>query len=55
MTTSKKKPAKKKAGRKPKGGRAYSIKLTDEVADYYRRLGDNNLTLGIERAANLNR
>lgn len=42
---------KKKPGRKPKGGRVYSVKLTDAVADYYRRIGGGNLTLGIERAA----
>lgn len=46
-----KKPAKKKPGRKSKGGRAYSVKLTDAVADYYRKLGEGNLTRGIERAA----
>lgn len=43
--------AKKKPGRKPKGGRSYTVKLTDEVADQLRRLGDGNLTRGIEIAA----
>lgn len=47
----KKKTAKKKPGRKPKGGRAYSVKLTDEVADDLRKFGGDNLTRGIERAA----
>jgi hypothetical protein len=46
----KKKVAKKKPGRPSKGGRAYSVKLTDAVVEHYRRLGDGNLTLGIERA-----
>lgn len=45
------KTAKKKPGRKPKGGRVYTVKLTDEVADSLRKLGDGNLTRGIETAA----
>jgi hypothetical protein len=51
MAPAKKKAAKKAPGRKPKGGDKYTIKLTDAVANYYRKLGDGNLTLGIERAA----
>lgn len=50
----KKKKAAKKPGRKPKGGSKFTVKLTDAVADYYRKLGDGNLTLGIERGAVLN-
>jgi len=55
---SEKKPPKKKPGRKPKGGRAYTVKLTDDVADQLRKLGADengkqNLTLGIERAVSL--
>lgn len=46
-----KQSAKKKPGRKPKGGRSYTVKLTDEVAAKLRKLGEDNLTLGIERAA----
>lgn len=49
-----KKAAKKKPGRKPKGGRSYTVRLTDEVAEQLRRLGEGNLTRGIERAASLN-
>lgn len=51
----KKKPAKKKPGRKPKGGRAYTVKLTDEVADGLRKLGNDNLTRGIECAEHIAR
>jgi hypothetical protein len=50
-----KKPAKKKPGRKPKGGRVYTVKLADEVADHYRKIGDGNLTRGIETAAQVER
>jgi hypothetical protein len=54
-STIRKKPPKKKPGRKPKGGRVYTVKLTDDVADQLRKLGSDengkpNLTLGIERA-----
>jgi hypothetical protein len=45
------KAIKPKLGRPSKGGRQYNIKLTDEVAEFYRRIGEGNLTLGIERAA----
>ena len=47
-----KKPTKKR-GRPAKGGRSYSIKLTDEVADQLRQFGGEKLelTLGIERLA----
>lgn len=38
-------------GRPSKGGRLYSVRLTDAVAERLRALGDGNLTLGIERAA----
>jgi hypothetical protein len=50
----KRKTPKKKPGRKPKGGRAYTVKLTDAVAEQLRRMGEGNLTRGIERAAGLN-
>jgi hypothetical protein len=50
-----KKPPKQKPGRKPKGGRAYSVKLTDEVAAQLRKLGDGSLTRGIETAAHVER
>lgn len=50
-----KKKAAKKPGRKPKGGRAYSVKLTDAVADQLRKLGNGNLTRGIETAAYIDR
>jgi hypothetical protein len=49
------KVAEKKPGRKPKGGRTYSVKLTDEVAEQLRKLGDGNLTRGIETAAHVER
>lgn len=43
---------KPRMGRPPKlGASRYSIRITDAVAKYYRKLGDGNLTLGIERAA----
>lgn len=44
---------KKKPGRKPKGGRVYTVKLTDDVAAQLRKLGDGNLTRGIETAAHV--
>jgi hypothetical protein len=50
-----KKPTKKKPGRKPKGGRSYTVRLTDEVAEQLRKLGDGNLTRGIETAAHVER
>lgn len=49
------KQIKKKPGRKPKGGRTYSVKLTDDVANQLRKLGDGNLTRGIETAAHCER
>lgn len=51
MSKAKKKTA-KRMGRPPKAGaKRYSIRITDEVANHYRDLGDGNLTLGIERGA----
>lgn len=44
------KMAKKKPGRPPKGGQQYNVKLTDEVADRARIIGEGQLTRGIERA-----
>lgn len=46
-----KRPPKKRPGRKPKGGGKYTVKLTDDVAERLRKLGDGNLTRGIEIAA----
>jgi hypothetical protein len=48
------KASKKKPGRKIKG-RAYSVKLTNEVAEQLRKLGGGNLTRGIETAAHIER
>lgn len=48
-------PKKKKPGRKPKGGRSYTVRLTDEVAEQLRQLGGGNLTRGIETAAHVER
>lgn len=46
-----KKP-KPRMGRPPKAGaKRYSIRITPEVRDYYRKIGEGNLTLGIERVA----
>jgi hypothetical protein len=45
----------RKGGRKPKQARLYSFKLADAVAEYYRKLGEGNMTLGIERATQLQR
>lgn len=33
------------------GARLYSVRLTEAVAEYYRTIGNGNLTLGIERVA----
>jgi hypothetical protein len=43
--------ARLKPGRKPKGGRVYSVRLTDDIANRLRVVGQGSLTLGIERAA----
>lgn len=52
MMAAKKVKPKPKMGRPPKAGaQRYSIRITDEVRDFYRRAGDGNLTLGIERVA----
>jgi len=51
-----KKKAPNRMGRPPKAGaKRYSIRITDPVANHYRRLGDGNLTLGIERGASKRR
>lgn len=46
-----KKQQKKKPGRKPKGGRSYTVRLSDETAERLRKIGEGQLTRGIERAA----
>lgn len=52
MAKSATRPAKPRMGRPPKAGASrYSIRITDAVANYYRKLGGGNLTLGIERGA----
>ncbi len=42
---------KSKRGRPSKGGKPRTLKLTDEVVDFYRKRGGGALTLGIERVA----
>ena len=43
----------KKPGRRPKGGPRVNLRLTQAVYDVYADLGDGNLTLGIERGAEI--
>jgi hypothetical protein len=42
------------SGYVPNAPRPYTVKLTDAVADHYRKLGEGNLTRGIEKASGLN-